>query len=397
MTQMFCTSSDDLSVRNIGAPVSGMITVLLLSVIFIALSMNAAHARSASIYTFAKVKLDVRADNAVVAKKQALEEGPLQALKQIFKRFAPFRAYDRLDKLTSKEADELVDGFAVRSERNSPTRYLALLDYNFSEKKLQAFFTRKGVPFFDRRSDKQVLMPVFGSLDENNPDAKASKRNWWRAWRTIDMKHALTDSRLYKAKNSDHAIWQKIAAGEFEHYDLMRKNYTIGKLVLASAQLNQQKNALTLRLFGEDSAGSIDYSQTMPVSNGLKEAYEAAAQIAFAIIEGRWREPHITGEVVAVAVDVGTQDANVVGKRLVEETIFLRVAFRGLRDWQQIRKKLQRVPGVQRIQVNSLSPRGADVRIEYPGGVQRFRSQASSYGFTLEQREKELILKLALR
>ena len=55
-----------------------------------------ASARTASVYTVAKVKLDVRADNAVLAKKQAMKEGPLLALKQIFKRFAPFRAYDRL-------------------------------------------------------------------------------------------------------------------------------------------------------------------------------------------------------------------------------------------------------------------------------------------------------------
>ena len=99
-------------------------------------------ARGASVYTITKVKIDARADNAVLAKKRALKEGPLQALKLIFKRLAPFRAYDRIATLTLAEADEVVDGFAVRSERNSSTRYLALLDYNFSRKKLQALLVK---------------------------------------------------------------------------------------------------------------------------------------------------------------------------------------------------------------------------------------------------------------
>ena len=321
---------------------------LILGLALLLQSVNLANARPASVYTFAKVKLDVRADNAVLAKKQALKNGPLQALKLIFKRLAPFRAYDRLGTLTPDDADELIDGFAVRSERNSPTRYLALLDYKFSPRKLQSFLIKKGVPFFDRRSGKQVLMPVFSSFNDQGNDHKANKKNWWRAWRILDMKHALTDTRLYKPKNSDHENWQKIAAGSLEQYDVMRKNYAIQKLILVDVQLNEQKDVLTLRLFGEDSAGPLDYSQKLPVIDGLKQSYQTAATIAFAIIEGRWREPRITGDVIAVAVGSGEQNAQVISRRLVDETIFLRVTFRGLRDWQQIRKRLHRIPGVQK-------------------------------------------------
>ena len=63
--------------------------------------------------------------------------------------------------MTLDEADDVLDGFAVRSERYSSTRYLALMDYNFSKTRLQAFMVKKGVPFFDQRSRKQLIMPVF--------------------------------------------------------------------------------------------------------------------------------------------------------------------------------------------------------------------------------------------
>ncbi len=350
-------------------------------------------ARGASVYTIAKVKIDARAENAVLAKKRALKEGPLQALKLIFKRLAPFRAYDRLATLTLSEADSVVDGFAVRSERNSSTRYIALLDYNFSHKKLQALLVKKGVPFFDQRSQKQVLMPVFRGTDDQSARNK-DRKQWWRAWRTIDFKHGLTDTRLYQAKQSDHELWQKISIGERQQYDTLRDRYAASKLILVDAQINSQKDRLTLRIYGEDHVGQIDYSQEIPIKEGgLAQNYEAVAQIAFGIIEGRWREPRISGDVVAVIASLDDQDEAASSKRLISETVFLRVAFRGLRDWQQIKQRLQRIPGVQKMQVNSLSPRGADVRLKYPGGINRLRAQLAAYRFALDQGGNDVVLR----
>ena len=354
---------------------------------------GSAMARGASVYTIAKVKIDARADNAVIAKKQALKEGPLQALKLMFKRLAPFRAYDRLASLTLAEADAVIDGFAVRSERNSSTRYIALLDYNFSRKKLQTLLVKKGVPFFDTRSQKQVLMPVFRSADDQSAEKKNS-RLWWRAWRTIDFKHALTDTRLYQPKQADQDLWNKISNGERQSYDALRDLYAAPKLILVDAQFNSQKDRLILRIYGEDHVGPIDYSQEIPVKEeGLAQNYEVMARIAFGIIEGRWRESQIAGDVVAVLSPSNQLDEAATSKRLINETVFLRVAFRGLRDWQQIKKRLQRIPGVQKMQVNSLSPRGADVRLKYPGGIERLQAQLSAYRFALDQGGKDLILR----
>ncbi|MCP4933659.1 MAG: hypothetical protein GY927_05500 [bacterium] len=352
-----------------------------------------AQARGASVYTIAKVKIDARADNAVLAKKRAFKEGPLQALKLIFKRLAPFRAYDRLANLTPAEADEVVDGFAVRSERNSSTHYIALLDYKFSRKKLQALLIKKGVPFFDQRSQKQVLMPVFRGTGDQSAGTRKSKQ-WWRAWRTIDFKHALTDTRLYQAKQSDHELWQKISSGERQQYETLRDRYAASKLILVDAQLNSQKDRFELRIYGKDHVGRVDYSQEIPVKEGtLAKNYEVVAQIAFGILEGRWREPQISGDVVAVIASANDQNEAESSKRLINETVFLRVAFRGLRNWQQIRKRLQRIPGVQKMQVNSLSPRGADVRLKYPGGIDRLQSQLSAYRFALEQTGSDAVLR----
>ncbi len=359
----------------------------------------AANARPVSVYTLAKVKLDARADNAVLAKKQAMKEGPLQALKLIFKRFAPFRAYDRLATMTLEEADDVLDGFAVRSERYSSTRYLALMDYNFSKRRLQALMVKKGVPFFDQRSRKQMIMPVFTLSGDEKVD-RENQKNWSKAWRIIDLKHALTNSRLRKAKAADQEGWQKIATGEVEQFAQLRQRLGTKKLLLMAAHPTAEGDRLVLRIFGEDYMGPVDYTQEMPIENGLRKSFEKAAELAFGIVEGRWREPQITGEVVAVSLtpgNDGSDHSEEIGRRLVDETFFMRIAFSGLRDWQQIKKRLQRIPGVRKIDVNSLSPRGADVRMSYPGGVNRLETRLSPYGFSIERDGSNLTLRSMLR
>ena len=236
-------------------------------------------------------------------------------------------------------------------------------------------------------------MPVWHGADNQSVDNK-ERKNWWKAWRTIDFKHALTDTRLLKAKGADQELWQRIANGDYQQYNSLRDQHAATHLILVDAQLNADKDHLKLRLYGEDRTGSIDYSQEIPIdSKNLKQSYETVANIAFGILEGRWREPQITGDVVAMVSTSADLDEAASSKRLISETIFLRVTFRGLRDWQQIKKRLQTIPGVQKMQINSLSPRGADVRLNYPGGVDRFQSQLAAYQFSLQQGEHDLVLR----
>jgi hypothetical protein len=269
---------------------------------------------------------------------------------------------------------------------------------------MQHLMTSKGIPFFDGRARKLVVMPVLskraGPAGQAGPDDKLQRgkmKLWWKAWVAQDLKHSLSNSHLYKAKSADQKTWQTIVAGDPSQLNELRQRYGANRLLLVEALPNAQGNKINLRIFGRDAMGPIDYTQEIILdgekARNPRKTYESAARIAFGIIEGRWREPRIEGDVVALAKSDGNEDASLVQARLVEETVFLRVAFSGLRDWQQTRAKLQRIPGVRKMQVNSLSPRGADVRISYPGGVRRLQAQLSSYGFSLEQQGKDLVLR----
>ena len=62
----------------------------------------------------------------------------------------------------------------------------------------------------------------------------------------------------------------------------------------------------------------------------------------------------------------------------------LTVEFAGMQQWQKMRARLARVPGVQALEVTSLSARSGDVTMQYPGGVERLAQQISAYNLYLE-------------
>lgn len=65
------------------------------------------------------------------------------------------------------------------------------------------------------------------------------------------------------------------------------------------------------------------------------------------------------------------------------QRITMHVPFRGLRHWQSIRQKLSSVNGLEGLNVEKLSARGADVSCEFPGGAAALSRQLAAYGMRL--------------
>ena len=92
-------------------------------------SDRAAAAPTDTVFTVANYPVEARADNAAAAKDKALADGQQAAFRSLLKRLVPVTAYARIKRLAGVKAGDLVDGFRVRSERNSSTDYIASLDF----------------------------------------------------------------------------------------------------------------------------------------------------------------------------------------------------------------------------------------------------------------------------
>jgi len=69
------------------------------------------------------------------------------------------------------------------------------------------------------------------------------------------------------------------------------------------------------------------------------------------------------------------------------------VQFAGLKEWQQIRGRLAQVPGLQGLEVNSLSARTASITFDYAGSLGRLQKVLANSGFSFENGEENFVLR----
>jgi hypothetical protein len=69
------------------------------------------------------------------------------------------------------------------------------------------------------------------------------------------------------------------------------------------------------------------------------------------------------------------------------------VQFAGLKEWQQIRARLIHVPGIQALEVNSLSARTASITFDYAGSLGRLQKVLGDSGFAFENGEDNFLIR----
>lgn len=340
-----------------------------IAAIWLVAGMTPAQAQGGGLFTVAKVSVDVTAKDAVAAKEQALAEAKQQALRTIFKRLAPYAAYDRLPAVKSESIDDMLSTYSIRSEQNSRTRYIATIDFNFHDAAVRRQLSDSNVIYSDVQSPVVAVVPVFingGKVDSTGRDP------WRTAWLGLDLAHAVTPVRLANHGGSlDAAAVSAIVAGEGDGFARLRETQKTDRLVLAVAESNEGTKRLNLKLYGLDAAGAFALAQSVPVyADGVKEAAARAAELSLAVLENRWK--------LTQTISDGGSAAD-----LERHSVMLTVEFSSLREWQDIRSRLSKVPGVQALEIASLSARSADVTLRYPGGAPSLAAKLPAYSMSL--------------
>jgi len=327
-----------------------------------------ARARDANVYTVAKLSVDMKAKDAVTAKKQALRLAKRRALHTIFRRIAPFNSFDRYPSLGAKAIDDLLEGFSLRRERNSATQYLATLDFRFQTEGVRKLLTAKGIVITDQQAGRIAVLPVYiekGNINHTGRDV------WRTAWNGLDLEHAITPVRLVRAGPSlTMEVLSGLLGGDLHAFAALRDKYKAQKLVLAVAEPTVDGKTLTTRLFGADRAGPLSLTRNNPVYNGeLNATARETAAITLGILEGRWKLIKSPGG--GASAEVALTGVEVI------------VEFAGMKQWREIRTRLEKVPGVQGFDIKSLSARTAQVAFQFPGGAERLSQALGSHGLTL--------------
>lgn len=325
-------------------------------------------AQDKSLYTVARLSIDMQAKDAVTAKAKALTVAKRRALATVFRRIAPFNSAGQLPQVSDKDIDSMVEGFAVQRERNSPTRYLATLDFTFDAQAVRSLLAEKGIPLSDQQADRISVLPLYvanGKIDHSGRDP------WRTAWNALDLTHAVVPVKLVRAGPSlTMESLSGLLGGDPKAFIELRDKVKAEKLVVAVAEPTADGKTLTSQLFGFDRVGAIGLKRHDQIVGGdLKAAAAYAASISQRILEGRWKllqSPAGTGE----------------GGQAVAFDVF--VEFSGMSQWKDIRSRLAKVPGVNGLDVKSLSARSAQVNLQFPGGAENLANTLGSHGLSLD-------------
>ncbi len=333
----------------------------------------AALGAASKVFTIANYPVEATAKDAVAAKEKAHAEGQQAALGALFKRLVPVTSYNRIDRLKSIRAADLVDGVAIRSESNSSIRYIASLDFSFQADAVRSLLSREGVPFIEAQAPRMVLVPIAVETKDGATRYSAASGDWAGVWKGLDLENTLTPLKIAPLLP---AIPQDAIAAALDGDDRFEQAvtgaYGSDFVLFAVAEVDPADKTLNVALAGIDPAGLVSWRRGYRIADGdLGYAMELAAVVTQGVLEGRWKVAKAEDATGGASPGAGGSDVR------------LAVEFASPGEWDELRGRILDTPGIDDVRIDAVSAQSADVSVRYPGGGLGLATALSRQGLVL--------------
>jgi len=347
----------------------------------------AAANEKAKVFTIANYPVEARAKDAVTAKEHALADGQQAALKSLLRRLVPVTYYPKLRSLAVPKASDYLEGLSVRSERNSTVEYIASLDFAFQPKAVRDLLNRERLPFVDEQAREVLLVVAYNGGGQGAVSPAEGARLWVNAWTGLDIVNGLTPLKVDTLRKEVHPdTIRSLLAGDASAIRVVRGEHKRDDLLVAVAESDGK--SWNVALVGDDASGPINYRKSYRIHSGDNAyASELAAVVSYGIIEGRWKQARLPAALQAAGISSsgaepggrsGPSDGAI-------EMVRMFVEYSSMAQWQGLRRQLMSTPGVEAMEVGSLSASGASVSLLYPGGGDGLADALTGQGLTLER------------
>lgn len=310
------------------------------------------------VFTVAGVTVDARGRTAGEARTSGLQRGQIDALDQLYRRLVP-RAYQtQLPKLTSREAVDLVRNFSVANERSASGRYLADLTVQFRPDAIRTVLRTADVPFAETESKPVVVVPVYQESIVSEPVLWADPNPWRDAWGRLPTARGLVPRQLPYGDLEDLAALQTNDALVRDQGRLTAwaGRYGADDAVVVAGSLIGTLGAESMRVDLYFTRTGKEESVVVPATGGQTwaELFVSAAAEAWAVIEDEWKQENmlqfgVTGQITAL------------------------VPLASLEDWLTVKNRLERVPLVDRFELQAMTRDRAQVTVFYIGSEEQLK------------------------
>ncbi|HYB10662.1 MAG TPA: DUF2066 domain-containing protein [Alphaproteobacteria bacterium] len=317
--------------------------------------VSPASAQSADVFTVRDVHVDETAGTAAQAREHALAVGQRLAIQQLFARLTLKEDEARLPRLSDAELADVVGSYEVQTEKNSPVRYIGTLTYHFNQRGIEQILRDRGIPFAATMSKPIVVLPVLQSgngqslWDEPNP--------WRRAWTSLPPAGGLVpfvvpggDRQDSDTLNADDAV-----RGNADKLTALARRYATNSTLVAIASPRGDANSTIARIdvsYSRQGGGGATPATVISVSGQPAESSDAlfarAARQVEDDVSERWKQE------------------NLIHFGQAQEAI-VTVPLASLEDWVRIRRALEQIPFVSRVDLVYFARDEARVDLHYLG------------------------------
>lgn len=343
-----------------------LVVCLVFALAVMTLPARPAHA---DIWTVSGVSVDVTSESAAKAKLLAIGEAQVKAFYRLVDRLVPAKSAAPLKALGPDQVGRLLAGLSIEEERTAPKRYIAKLSIRFLANKTRSLFTRYGARYAEKQSEPVLVVPVW--VTPNGADIWTGENPWHKAWSELDLNNALVPILLPLGDLTDtNALTAREAiAYNKVKLEALRIRYGASSVLVAGAEPKGETQIRAV-MQGTSPVGRIGFDKTYEAED-LASAAALAANRFQLVMQEKWKgENLVTANTTATAV-------------APSNNITMAVPYTSAAEWSVLRSRIQTTRGVGRIDINSLSGRGAVVSIAFGGTLNELRSAFYQSGFDL--------------
>lgn len=348
--------------------------LLALAILVLWLSHAPLPAREHKVFVVSAIPVDVTAEDATRAKIQAILQAQREAFFRLLRRLAGEKAAERLQGVSDRDIGRLLSSLSIADEHTGPRRYIARISVHFNPRKLLRLLRAKGIAVVTRQAPPVLVVPVWEEPDgpvlwQDNP--------WLKAWRKLADDHALVPIIVPAGDEVDrNAISaQEAFDGDKRALQALQMRYGADYLLTALAR-PQGNNAVQAAMIGPSPGGKVTFDKIYQ-GQDLEQAAERAARRFIEVLTIKWRRKVWKEE-------QERRQAEAMARAATRITMI--VPFATLREWQQLRGRLATTPGVNGVDVQSLSGTHAVVTVTTSLSPQDLQRQLALTGLDLRSK-----------
>ncbi len=361
--------------------------LIILYIVFIILSfcfLKQARAYD-SIFIVENIKVDVTAENSVIAQNKAFDEAQKIAFGILAKRMVEEAQVNSVATPNALTISSLIKDYEVTDEKLSAVRYIGTYTFRFREAAVSKFFSVSGVKFTDKSSQTLLVLPIFQKHGKN---MLWSEHNiWFKAWGRSNNFGGLVPIEVPIGDLMDIA---DIDESNVLSYERLKLDRMLGRydakeaaimIAIPDAKLAniEDENAkitgnMRVSIYRTDRAMAEhvrDINIKSKPDESLAQFYDRAVSQAYSALQKDWKRKTLASA--------------------AQSKIFkVRGHFKNIKQWLRLRKNIENIADGG-VSILSMQKNSAKLSFKYRGDEQQLRSDLAKSGIYLQQEQRQIM------